>query len=96
MEDLQPVILIGAFYLLFVCSFRLNNKFTLKTMFITSFSYPFDICVMTRGSKCAFLHSKSFLKRASNGLKFGIDLVHRIKRPTVKTSTQSMRILKAR
>ena len=43
----------------------------------------------TRGSKIAFLHYKSFLKSASNGLKFGIDLVHRITRPTVKKLAQS-------
>ena len=43
----------------------------------------------TRGSKIAFLHYKSFLKSASNGLKFGINLVHRIIRPTVNKLAQS-------
>ena len=41
------------------------------------------------GQKLAFLHYKSFLKSASNGLKFDIDLVHRIIRPTVKKLAQS-------
>ena len=43
----------------------------------------------TRGSKIAFLHYKSFLKSASNGLKFSIYLVHRIIRPMVKKLAQS-------
>ena len=41
------------------------------------------------GQKFAFLHYKSFLKSASNGLKFSIDLVHRIIRPIVKKLAQS-------
>ena len=43
----------------------------------------------TRGLKIAFLHYKSFLKNASNGLKFGIDLVHRLIRPMVKELAKS-------
>ena len=43
----------------------------------------------TRGSKIAFLHYRSFLKSASNGLKFGIDLIHRIIRPNGKKLAQS-------
>ena len=69
----------GVFHCNLVCKIRICFRF----FSIMLFDPP------TRGSKNAFLHYKSFLKSALNGLKFSIYLVHRIKRPTVKKLDQS-------